>query len=226
MQVFLIDDSTSMKSHKRLAVSLFEALAYVVKETDPDGLDLYFTDPTAPGPVHGKDTRRLVKAVETRRFDKNVDLTGKLTKILEDYEMRLQGGGKGWFSFLKSRGRPPRPMTVYIFTDGAWCSKYRTEMQDLMVTVEDILSKANADESHLGIQFIRFGEEVEESDELQQICGFMKRCSASRLLSTLKNPPMLTHVRNIIDVEPLNKGNVWKMLLGTSTHWNSWRTPN
>jgi len=226
MQVFLIDDSASMKPHKRPAVELFEALTYVVKETDPDGLDLYFTDPTAPGQVHSKDTRKLARAVETRRFDKNVDLTGELTKILEDYEKRLQGGKGSRFSFLKFWERPPRPMTVYIFTDGVWCSKYRTEMQDLMVTVEDMLSKTNVDESHLGIQFIRFGEEAKESHELQQICGFMERCGASHFLSTLKILPMLTPIRNIIDVEPSNKGNVWKMLLGTSTHWNSWRTPN
>jgi hypothetical protein len=214
-----------MRSHKRSVVSLFEALAYVVKETDPDGLDLYFTDPTVPGPVHSKDTKRLVRAVETRWFDKDVDLTGKLTKILGDYEKRLQGR-KGLFSFLKFWGPRLRPMTVYVFTDGVGCSKSRTEIEDLMVTMEDALSKAKVDESHLGIQIIQFGGGVQESRELQQLCSVMKRYSASHFLPTLKMMSMLTPIRTIIDVEPFDDGNVWKMLLGSSVHWNSWRLPD
>ena len=43
LQVFLLDDASSMQQHWDNVVSLVDILAYIVKRTDEDGVDLHFT---------------------------------------------------------------------------------------------------------------------------------------------------------------------------------------
>jgi len=209
-----------MNEHVKNVMSLLGSLAYMVKDTDPNGLDLYFADPSAHKPIHHRNTRKLVTAVLGKNFVDNAGITGRLTTILEKYEKKLMGE-RPWWKFWSSSPQLPRPMTVYIFTDGVWCQRSRTDMDNLMMIVEDTLSKSDAKPFQLGIQFIQFGRGVAESHELQRLCKSTERyVQCSRITTYLFSAD---NYRKIIDVEPFEGGNVWKMLLGTSDHWARWR---
>jgi hypothetical protein len=111
-------------------------------------------------------------------------------------------------------------MTVYIFTDGVWCQRSRRDMNNLMTTVEATLLNTDAKPSQLGIQFIQFGGGVEESQELQRLCA-----STRRYVRFPASPPFpfsANNYRKIFDVEPYDDGNIWKIILGATDHWNRW----
>jgi hypothetical protein len=202
--VFVVDNSSSMERHRTKVASLFGTLSYMVKPTDPDGLDLFFSmDHKTVGPVHNKRTRHLVREVDRKKFEGNVDITRKLRKILEDYEDRLDAGrgqAKAWRRFFKSASRL-RPMTVYVFTDGAWNPNHNPDQ--LFAAVEDTLARVKAKRGQLRIQFIRFGEEPKEVQTLRELCYSTRDGQRTK--------------RNFVDVEPYKKGNIWKMLLGSGT---------
>jgi hypothetical protein len=62
----------------------------MVKPTDYDGLDLYFADPNSRKSIHNKDTRKLVRAMETKKSVETADVMGKLATILKNYEKSLR----------------------------------------------------------------------------------------------------------------------------------------
>jgi hypothetical protein len=90
----LVDDSTSMAPHWDNMVKPFEGLSCIVKETDKDGLGLYFTisETFRKGE---RTTNELVKLVEAhkRRDSAASDIDFRLTYILEEYQRKLEENG-------------------------------------------------------------------------------------------------------------------------------------
>jgi hypothetical protein len=226
-QVFVVDNSPSMEAYRDSIASLFGTLAYMVKTNDPNGLDLYFRmDPTHVGPVHDKDTSKLVREIERKKFHGNVDLSRMLRKILGEYEERLEKErGRGWFRSLIDMlllSQTIRPMSVYIFTDETWSSS--SFLHGLFVEVRETLSRVEAGEGQLRIQFIQFGEDHEGAQKLAQPSHAPTETKRYDIISKVYlnvsfplTEPSRNIVDDIVDVEPYEGGNVWKMLLGSST---------
>jgi len=152
-QVFLIDDSISMKDHWRHVQNVFDTLAYIVKEVDPDGFDLWFTGPGKPM-KNCQNTTMPLQAVEARRQQGTTDITSKLSKIFEDYIEALQQPRTGIFSKLL---KPVKPLNLYVLTDGVW--EKDCDPSNLVENFVRDLERLGKVKGKVGIQFISFGQD-------------------------------------------------------------------
>src|SRR5436190_1803367 len=163
-----------MYQHWENAVKLFSLLAYMVKEADPDGLDLYFTISTIGSEDHIKKrhTSDLVEAALGRRCEEMSDITIQLGHVLHKYQTKLRKHADA--SRLKfGQTQPVRPMTVYIFTDGLWkpdCDPTRL----ILELVETLDRTIWAGGRQLGVQFIQFGHDPWVTDKLDKLDNLKK----------------------------------------------------
>lgn len=160
-QVFLIDDSASMQHYHEEAAMLLEVLAYIVKNSDPDGIDLYFAGPRQK--INSKRVRNLKEAVKKNPFDGNPDVSRTMAEILDGFlTLRRRGTRRG---ILKPK--PPKPMTCYILTDGDWPSREKVEKQVKLFVNQ--LRESAIQRGGFGIQFISFGDDKEKTGFLDHL---------------------------------------------------------
>jgi hypothetical protein len=158
MQVFLIDDSVTMKPHWKRVTRVFEALSYILKDVDPNGLDLSFTI-SADTLKKTKRTSKLVEMVKLRskHLVGTTDMNLKLTEILVTYQTELEKP-QGFF------GKPILPRNLYILTDGVWEPNC-----DAAAPIKNLVNKLNKLDKgrvQVGIQFISFGENTAALERL------------------------------------------------------------
>jgi hypothetical protein len=110
------------------------------------------------------------------------------------------------------RGNPVEKggFNIYIFTDGIW-SQGRDDLcgvqENIKVLVERLITAGKL--KHVGIQFIRFGDDPEGKERLRRLDD---------------EPQHYDIERDIVDTEPAD-GNIFKMLLGsTSSNWDQHTT--
>ncbi|KAJ9667922.1 hypothetical protein H2201_002108 [Coniosporium apollinis] len=199
---FLVDNSSSMLNHWPDVVSLLEVLAYIAKRTDDDGLDLYFSMST--GFKNYNNATELVKAARKNAPRASVetksDMRTSLGSILSNYQIRLESPSSSNRMLKRLSGTPTRkPLSLYILTDGVWqpeCSLDNT-IKNLVTTLE----KVRLDGFQVGLQFVRFGSNKEGTARL------------NRLDSGLDLP------MDIVDTEPFEGCNIWKIFLGATDKW-------
>ena len=129
---------------------LFQVLARIVKDYNPDGTKLYFT--TTDGPSPPKKTTSLVNAIKLKKPDGYSDMKGRLGQILDDYRTSDAGGKK-----LFRSTKPTRPLTLYIFTNGTW--KDNIDVPKPIENIVKYLEEKGKVPWTVGIQFIRFGDD-------------------------------------------------------------------
>ncbi|KAH8590626.1 hypothetical protein B0O99DRAFT_675870 [Bisporella sp. PMI_857] len=192
---FLVDDALSMLPCWDDVESVFDVLAYLLKEADPDGIGLRFT--TFDGQFNSKNrwgknsSTKLLSHVRDRRhkITGTSNITYRLDSILEPYITKLTN------AYNLARGGKVRKLNLYVLTDGVWedeCNPSPT-IKKLVTKLQEF--EYTTDSKQVGIQFISFGN----------IAKGLKRLKA---LDDNLGLPM-----DIVDTTPFN-GNVWKMLLG------------
>ncbi|KAM0797870.1 hypothetical protein BDR22DRAFT_428266 [Usnea florida] len=196
--VFLIDNSSSMVSNRKEVCDLLGLLAYIVKGTDPDGIELRFTM-TPDRRDKARDTGPLLRTLETAPFSGESNIRTQVGEIFQDYHAKLrdQKHTRSLLGRRKSR-RPIRRQNVYIFTDGVW--QPNCDPTDLIKKLVKGLEQNSMNREQFGIQFIRFGNDAEGIKRLNHLDSG------------------LGLDMDIVDTEPSN-GNVWKMLLGAINNW-------
>jgi len=138
-----------MQPHWENVVDTFEALSYILKYVDPNGLDLFFADCT-DCLRDCKRTKTMIQLVKSRRENLRgvTDITIKLTEILDDYKSKLEKSK----SIFRSA---TRPLNLYVLTDGVWEEDCNAgEPIRRLVNKLTELGKAG---SQVGIEFISFG---------------------------------------------------------------------
>jgi len=173
IQVFLVDDSDSMKPHWNKVKDTFNALAYLVKRADLDGIDLYFTN--SGYEAHSKDRKGLMKVFNTVKPEGKCIMKLALGKILESYRpepMMVQT--RGLFSRKK---KLKWGLSVYVLTDGVWNDGVDElcGVHEPIATLVKRLSKNGMMEHHVGIQFIRFGDDVTGKRRLNSLDNGLRR---------------------------------------------------
>ncbi|OCL14632.1 kinase-like protein [Glonium stellatum] len=192
--VFVLDDSSSMYEHWDNALDLLDTLAYLVKPSDPDGLELCFTiNDKRFTRKHSSDLVKMAERACPRGSGRLSNISIILGSILEGYEKRLKEPAKGWFN-----KKEVRKMSIYIFTDGVW--RPQTDAAGPIKSLISALDELHKPKNQIGIQFIQFGNDMEGHERLTHLDSKMG-------LS-----------RDIVDTELCN-GNVWKMLLGAIDPW-------
>ena len=140
-------------------------LGYILKNSDPNGLDICFTQST--GKVNSRKSTDLSTAVAQAPFQGTSDMQTRLTQIFQEHTAKFgtkASPPKSWFHW---NSRPPeaqRPLSFYILTDGIWQPK--SEVRTVILDVVDKMRAHNLPRQHVGIQFIRFGDDLRAIAEL------------------------------------------------------------
>lgn len=193
-QIFVIDNSMSMKMHRTQVRKVFESLAYLVKGLDPDGIDLHFT--MSGQSAHGYHRENLLKLFDMVRFDGQSSMELALSAILES------PGRKRWNRPM-FHDKKPRGKSIYVLTDGKWHG--RNQFPDGMPELIKRLVDKLGSKTEVGIQFIQFGDDEVGTSRLRMLDDDLGTFGVNM---------------DIIDTEH-STGNVYKMLLGhVSSSWD------
>ncbi|KAI1623066.1 hypothetical protein EDD37DRAFT_651254 [Exophiala viscosa] len=206
--VFLIDDAGSMRKYwrgKDSVIDLAKALAYIVKASDKDGMDLYFTC------TEGKHNVANATTMESRLASKLVNSVAKsnmadmLGRITEEYEERLRrerstpGKRKSFFG----KSDTLKPLNIYVFTDAVW--QPHCNVGEVITALTTTMKDLKYPRRQVGIQFIQFGNDPAYTEKLKNLddaVGFD-----------------IPEGYDIVDTEPAVGGNCWKMLVGAINKW-------
>ncbi|RYN69915.1 hypothetical protein AA0119_g5904 [Alternaria tenuissima] len=201
-QIFLIDDSASMHQHWKEVKRVFEALAYLVKTKDPDGIELRFAN-SCEHDDRQKHRNGLMKNFEKVKPGGQCQMGIALNKILPNYYRTQMNKRSSWSSRVEEKP----PVNIYILTDGVW-----SQGQECLSTVQDHITRLvnhlweTGRLEHVGIQFIRFGDNEIGRQRLDILDNDQKQ--------------YYEVPRDIVDTEP-STGNIFKMLLGsTDGNWD------
>lgn len=171
MQIFLIDNSESMRKHWEKVIRVFEVLAYFAKQADPDNMELYFThSKERVQRKHRKELIRIIKKADTKgRCNMKNRLARVLEKWIEEFEKSKNKRRiiPAMFSFHK----PKDGVNIYVFTDGVWLdgpSPVCGVDEPIKETVDKLIAKGFSTD-HVGIQFIRFGKHDKGIKRLLQL---------------------------------------------------------
>jgi hypothetical protein len=218
--VFLIDDSLSMKNHWTDVISLFSVLAYIVKNLDDDGLEMYFTVSTDKKTF--KDTSKAVSHLEKMSQSTYSNIDSRLQQILGKYQEDL-GRSRERRGFLRLRAKV-KPLSLYVFTDAAW------QGCDATAPIEAMIKKQlqlEFPKEQVSIQFVRFGNDAEGIKRLEHLDSGLRKIYTKKwcVLELPSIASIKSHTksafasRDIVDTEPFEGGNLLKMLLGATFDW-------
>jgi hypothetical protein len=144
-KVFLIDDAATMKAHEPEVKRILDILAYLVKDSSPDGLELYFT--CSMQHFKEKDPSKLVAKFMSNKPRGLTDIRTRLTSIIDGF---IKGFDRNW---LMKMFKPVRSLNIYVLTDGIWQPD-----TDLTPPIRRLVKTLDENGQYqVGIQFISFG---------------------------------------------------------------------
>lgn len=161
-QVFMIDNTESMKTHRKEVRNTLEAMAYLAKSYDPDGMDIHFTMSRGKGSKI-KTTEKLLQKFDSEQFSGTSDMQSQLATYLEEYKRKFSDQHRFSVtsaiknvSLSKARQGPPPRLSLYIFTDGIW--QPRSEVELPIKLMVEYLQENKMLNKQVGIQFVQFGD--------------------------------------------------------------------
>lgn len=141
---------------------VIEGLSYILKDADKNGLDLYFTI-SEQFTNEEKHTSSLVRLVERHKQndpDASTEINFRLNQILDKYKAKLDSNG--WWP-----KKPPKPLSLYILTNGVWEAECKPEIP--IKNVVQKLQDLRKDREQIGIQFISFGNDIVGMERLRHL---------------------------------------------------------
>ena len=157
-----------MLPHRMNAIEVVSLLGYILKGSDPNGLDVYFTQSTQI--IHSSRSTDLSTAVSRAPFRGMSDMRTRLSQILQEHIAKFGttiAPSKHWYSW---KSRPPeaqRPLSFYVLTDGIW--QPRSEVGPVIKALVESMRVHKLPKEHVGIQFIRFGDDSEAIARLDHL---------------------------------------------------------
>ena len=159
-----------MRTHRSDVLKLIELLAYMVKDSDPDGPDIHFTQSTQK--IRSvKKSRRILAAVREAPFAGISDMRNCLSRIFQSHKNEFGTTTTPHSTWYRktSPAVPQKPLSFYILTDGIW---QPNEVGPIIKALADSLRVHQLPKEHVGIQFIRFGRDQDGIDQLTHLdCG-------------------------------------------------------
>jgi len=139
---------------------LFDIMGYLVKKSDDDGIDLYFT--MSAEKHNSKNVSALVDIAKNKKnyLQGISNINGRLDYILGQYCRSLQNE----VDMRRGRARDApgddiKPLSVYVFTNARWDK--RSSPKPAIAKVVDCLIALGYPPWQVGIQFISFGNDPE-----------------------------------------------------------------
>ena len=137
-----------MSHHKSKVEQTARVIAYAVKESDPDGMELYFASDMGECRKYKKSSK-IENAIRDHSFRSNrtTSMAKCLAELLKSIPHRTKPGCD------------PRPVSIYVLTDAVW-EEGDPGVDRCIVTEARRLSKEELPPSATMIQFIRFGDRL------------------------------------------------------------------
>lgn len=156
-----------MKAHIPHIKQVIELHAYVLKASDPTGLDIHFTQSNQK--KNANNSTDLVKTIEREMFAGMTDMKGRLTQILAEHKTKLGAMVVQEVSFPKRKPppEPQRPISFYVLTDGKW--QPQNDVASVILDLVKAMEEKRLPKEHVAIQFIRFGEDQQAVDRLEHL---------------------------------------------------------
>ena len=147
-----------MQRHWKEVQELFGTLAYMVKDSDPDGIELHFT---ISGQNHqSKHTKGLVKVLGKKSYEGHSNIRSSLNTIVRRYLEKVEAPaqvGRARWSWAGHTNEPVPAQNVYVFTDGIWQPEY--DPTEIIENLVKNLRDRKIMKEQFGIQFISFGND-------------------------------------------------------------------
>ncbi|KAL9039625.1 MAG: hypothetical protein Q9214_004801 [Letrouitia sp. 1 TL-2023] len=153
--IFVIDNTESMRLHRPDVLNVVSLLAYMLKDLDSNGLDVCFTHSTQK--VNSGKSRKLSTVVSQVDFRGKSDMRTCLSRLFHEHKNKFGttiAPSRSWYR----RHVPPtaqKPLSFYILTDGNWLPN---EVGPIIIDLVNRMQSKGLLKDHVGIQFIRFGE--------------------------------------------------------------------
>ena len=170
LKVFLLDDSWSMGRHWEEVRDVFAHLAYIVKDADPDDIELLFTMSSDEYSSHR--TTPLLNVLKGKRPQGVCNIRSPLSRVLKEYQARLKGQKTSRWSRRRQHPGQVRRQTLYVFTDGMW--QPECDVTEIIKHLVDCLKDHDLIREQFGIQFIRFGDDPEGVKRLEHLDSGLK----------------------------------------------------
>ena len=134
---------------------VIETLGYILKRMNTKGIDMYFTTSNHHVKKAAKSSA-LVKCLSKAPFTGESSMAQELEKPLKEFE-RSQPLPNRIHTGIDDRDPDPR-LSIYVLTDGLWKKSVYDVIENNLITVVGSLHHRGVWQHHLGIQFIRFGD--------------------------------------------------------------------
>lgn len=157
-----------MLLHRQNVQKVVSLLGYILKDSDPDGLDIYFTQST--GKVNSRKSTELSTAVSQARFQGVSDMRTRLSQILQVHIDKFGTTTTPSKSWYRRRSRTPeaqRPLSFYVLTDGIWQPK--SEVGPVITNLVKRMGEHKLLKEHVSVQFIRFGDDPQATERLNTL---------------------------------------------------------
>ena len=151
---------------------VLDLLAYMLLESDPDGLDLYFTDDGKK--LKYKNHPSILKEFDEHPSTGTPDMRERFAAITETYQEKF-GKTNRLARLLRKKNIPskgPRRLSLYVLTDAVWQPKMTLTME--IDTLVNLLLDHHLTNKQIGIQFIRFGHDKKGIKRLDKLDADMK----------------------------------------------------
>jgi len=150
-------------------VNLAKALAYIVKASDEDGMDLYFT---CSIDEHNVDSAtKMENKLRGKSIHGKSNMAWSLGQILQKYETRLREERRRpairTSSFFSKKPKELKPLNVYVFTDAKW--QPHCNVAEKVLSIVTTMKELRFPREQVGIQFIQFGDDPECTKKLQDL---------------------------------------------------------
>lgn len=163
-----------MEQYREDIEKVVELLAYVLKSSDKDGLDIHFTQNSQQ--INSQKSSKLSSSIKSMRFGGVPDMRGRLSTILQEHRSRfgtdVSPRRRFFVRSTPSQPQPQRPLSFYVLTDAKWQPNNDVGglIKDLVTNMRD----KGCRKEHVAIQFIRFGNHpagIEKLDKLDHGLG-------------------------------------------------------
>lgn len=156
-----------MLAHRKEARNILEALGYVAKKYDPDGVDMAFTQ-SSEVVKRSKTTEKLLKAFDKAQFTGKSDMRVRLADIFEEYKRRSSSQQqKISVKNVFRRQETQRRLSVYILTNGIW--QPGCDVETPIRSMVNYLQGHDKLDKQVGIQFIQFGDDQDVKERFKRL---------------------------------------------------------
>lgn len=155
-----------MSPYWNSVITVVRLLAYLLKQTDDDGMDLYFT--ISQEKHNAKKSSDLVQKLQGKSCRGTSEIGSRLSTILHQYQMYLQEPVPNrWSLFGKAKPKAKKALNVYILTDAIW--QPHSDATEPIASLITMLKKLDYPRKQVGIQFIRFGDDPDGIRKLEYL---------------------------------------------------------